>query len=201
MKYSISEINNKIPENIVVCEEILKQINNEDVKIKLEENYDSSFYNIYSNEIIISNSERNKKHEGRLTVIAHECVHSKQNKTVLWINFILSNILIILSLINILDIFLKFTNATKNIIILNLILSAIGLLIRLYLEKDAINKSKEISVEYLKNKIHDFEKEDYLRQINKEMNKGIIFFYGSIALNTIVRLLVIIILYNLFQQV
>ena len=79
----LNEITNKLPENKVVCEEILKQLHNEN-NVKVVENQDknakASLYIVVTNTISIANI---KESCSRIQTIAHECIHSIQNKKIL----------------------------------------------------------------------------------------------------------------------
>ena len=88
----LNEITNKLPENKEVCKSILKMLNNDDVTIKEGENNQASLYIVISNSIIIANI---KNTFTRIQTIAHECLHSVQNRKTLLFNFIISNLYII----------------------------------------------------------------------------------------------------------
>ena len=87
---SLKEITNSLPENEIICKNILKMLKNENVKIKhADENSKTSFYIIALNTIIIANV---KDTFMRVQTIAHECIHSIQDKRLLWFNYIFSNL-------------------------------------------------------------------------------------------------------------
>ena len=74
-----NEIANKLPENKEICKAILKKLHNENVKIQENEDKDNktSLYIAISNTIFIANI---KDTFTRVQTIAHECIHSTQNK-------------------------------------------------------------------------------------------------------------------------
>ena len=91
---SLNDITNNFPDNRKVCEEILQKLNNKDVSIKTseDEKSETSFYSVISNSIIIANISNTFT---RIQTIAHECIHSTQNRKMLLFNFIFAVIVIL----------------------------------------------------------------------------------------------------------
>ena len=147
----LNEITNKLPENTVICEEILKQIGNfGKVKVIQDENKNAkaSLYIVATNTISIANVKGTCT---RIQTIAHECVHSIQNKKLLMFNFIFSNIYILYFLvIGILTFFNKIQYPMIQIYILTLF-SFIYYKVRSFLETDAMTKAPFIAKEYMEN--------------------------------------------------
>ena len=77
----------KLPENEEIAKEILKGFNNNHTKVKKSENPKdtTSIYVVLTDSIIIANI---KNTFTRVQTIAHECIHSMQDKATLWFNFI-----------------------------------------------------------------------------------------------------------------
>lgn len=147
----LNEITNKLPENKVVCEEILKQLHN-DEKVKVVENEDknakASLYIVATNTISIANI---KESCTRIQTIAHECIHSIQNKRILMFNFIYSNIyLIYFVVISILTLLNKIQNPMLQVYILTL-LSFVYYKVRSFLETDAMTRAPYVAKEYMEN--------------------------------------------------
>ena len=88
----LDKVVSKYPENTQICEEILKKVNNNTVKIEENPNANTTLYLVMSNKIFIANL--NKSYT-RIQTIAHECLHSIQDKKILWSNFLFSNIYLI----------------------------------------------------------------------------------------------------------
>lgn len=143
----LNEITNRLPENDEICKEILKMLNNESVNIKLaEQGKQASFYFIATNSIFIANI---KNTFTRVQTIAHECIHSIQDKTLLWFNFIFSNIyLMYFAIITILTIFKVIKTPNVYAIILVMI-SMLLYFVRSYLETDAMIRAKFLAKDYL----------------------------------------------------
>ena len=74
----LNKIVQKLPDNISICKDILKKLKNENVKIEEEENT-NCFYFIATNKIILN---KDSKYFTRVQTIAHECIHSIQNKNI-----------------------------------------------------------------------------------------------------------------------
>ncbi len=144
----LNEITNKLPANKEVCEQILKDLGNTTVKIETNDDKNStlSYYMVLTNHIIIANINDTFS---RIQTIAHECLHSIQNRRTLMFNFIFSNIyLLYFALIIILTIFkiIKYPIITLiGLILLGIIYYAI----RSYLETDAMTKAPYKAKEYM----------------------------------------------------
>lgn len=135
----------ELPDNVVICKEILKKLNNEKVKAE-EEEKTNCFYFIATDKIILN---KDKKFFTRIQTIAHECVHSIQNKNVLWFNYIFTNLLNLFWLVITI---LTVVGVIKNYILfvsIMLILAMVFYVIRSYLEIEAMTKAKYIAKEYL----------------------------------------------------
>lgn len=142
----LNEITNKLPENKEICKTILKKLNNETVNIKESENNTASFYLVLNNTILIANI---KNTFTRVQTIAHECLHSVQNKRTLLFNFIYSNIyfiyFVVICILSILGI-------EKQGMLHIFILTMLGIIyyaIRSYLEMDAMTKARPLAKEYM----------------------------------------------------
>ena len=85
----LNKIADKFEDNKEICKKILAKLGNKDVKIEENSDTKSSLYIAVSNKIIIANI---KDTFTRIQTIAHECLHSVQNRKILMFNFIFSNI-------------------------------------------------------------------------------------------------------------
>ena len=145
----LDKVVSKYPENTQICEEILKKVNNNTVKIEEDPNSNTTLYLVMSNKIFIANL--NKSYT-RIQTIAHECLHSIQDKKILWSNFIFSNLyLLYFGIIAILGIF-KLLQSKMLFISIFLVLGLVYYSIRTYLENDAMIKARFLAKEYMKEK-------------------------------------------------
>lgn len=142
----LNEITNKLPENKEICKSILNILNNEKVVIKESENNTASFYLVLNNTILIANI---KNTFTRVQTIAHECLHSIQNRRTLLFNFIYSNIYIIYFLCICILSLLELNQYPMVHLFTLTILSFIYYAIRGYLEMDAMTKAKPLAKEYM----------------------------------------------------
>lgn len=143
----LNKITDKLPENKIVCEQILKQLNNEkNVKVVSDDNAKASLYIVATNTISIANI---KESFTRVQTIAHECIHSTQNRRILMFNFIYSNFyLLYFVCICLLTLFNKTSNPMLQIFMLT-ILGFIYYKVRSYLETDAMTKAPYVAKEYI----------------------------------------------------
>ena len=73
----LDEVAEKYPDNIEICKEYLKMLNNENVEIEEDKQAENSLYIAISNKILIANV---RKSYTRIQTIAHECLHSIQDR-------------------------------------------------------------------------------------------------------------------------
>ena len=142
----LDEIAKKYPLNIDICKTYLKKLNNEKIEIEQNDNAENSLYIVATNKIMIANIQKTYT---RIQTIAHECLHSIQDKKLLWFNFIFSNIYMLYFLIIcILAIFRVLPNEMIFLVGF-LLLSSVYLVVRNYLENDAMIKARFLAKEYM----------------------------------------------------
>ena len=176
----------KYPENIEICKWYLRKLKNEN----------ATLYLVTSNKIFIANL---KNSYTRIQTIAHECLHSIQNKKLLWFNFIFSNIyLLYFAIIFLLGIF-KVLPYKMLFMAIFLILSLVYYAVRTYLENDAMIKARFLAKEYMEDvKISTKEEIDKIIARYDELNDiGIKFtnfqFLSKILLKVFILVLIFII--------
>lgn len=143
----LSEITNQLPENKEIAKAILKKLNHEKVRIKEEKQGKASFYIVVTNSISIANS---KDSFTRVQTIAHECIHSIQNKLTLWFNFIFSNFYLLYFIVLSIATIMKLNSYPMLHLFGLTIFSFIYYAIRSSLEMDAMLKAKYLAKEYMK---------------------------------------------------
>lgn len=192
----MQKITDKCPENIEIAKEMLEMLDNKDVKIEQAKGTKTSLYIAITNKISIADLKDNY---GRIQTIAHECMHSVQDKTLLMFNFIFSNISILYFIvITILSICNIVKNSMLQIFIL-LILSFIQFVVRGYLEIDAMTKSKFLAKEYMQKKkiCTDEEIDELIKEYDKINEIGIPFTLDNLITNAFVRLCIYIVVVSL----
>ena len=148
----LKEVSDKFPENKEICEDILKKLKNENVQI--EENKESkvSLYIAATNKIIIANI---KDTFTRIQTIAHECLHSIQNRRILLFNFAFSNILLLYFIVALALILLNIGNSLIYILVF-IFMSIIQYAVRSYLENEAMSKAIYVAKDYM---------EEYMKKV------------------------------------
>lgn len=143
----LNKVTDSFPENLDICKKICKMIGNSKVKIEEDKNSKTSLYLVLTNKISIANLKGNFT---RIQTIAHECIHSMQDKRILWANFIFSNIyLIYFAIAVVLTVFRVYQDYMFQIVILSL-MGFVYYFLRSYLETDAIIKARYLAREYMK---------------------------------------------------
>lgn len=149
MEENLNLIAEKYPSNIEICKEILKKLKNEKVKLEEDKEAKTTLYLALTDKIFIADT---KNSYTRIQTMAHECLHSIQDRKILMFNFIFSNIYIfyfatimILKILNVINNSLLYLN-------IFLILSMVYYMTRVFLENDAMIKAKYLAKEYLEEK-------------------------------------------------
>lgn len=136
----------KYPSNVEICKSMLKILDNENVIVQEEKNAGNCLYIAITNKIIIANMRDSFT---KIQTIAHECLHSIQNRKILIFNYIYSNLYIfsfiiiaILSLFGVIKDKLMF-------LMIYFIMGFIYYFVRSYLENDAMIKARFLAEKYL----------------------------------------------------
>ena len=181
-----------------ICKDILNIVDNEKVKIEVDDKSKSSLYVFLTNTIYIANKEskiksKEKQNKSKVLVIAHECAHSLQSKAMQVINFTLSNIeMILFAIILVARIFFEKSDMLVNIYMVTSILSII---VRLYLEMDATINSVKITTKYMLNSgVKKEEVKDlalfYKKELLKTMPLFILMLFGFKIIRLIISMLI-----------
>ena len=162
----LDELTEKYPSNIDVCKSILEMVNNKTVKIEENKDSNTSLYIAILNKISIANVRGSFT---RIQTIAHECLHSIQDRNILLFNFWFSNIyliyFVILSLFALLG---KLPNKMMFLTIL-IIFGFIYYFTRSYLENDAMIKARFLAKEYMEKQ--NISSKEEIFKIIKEYDK------------------------------
>lgn len=189
----LDEVAKKYPTNIEICKDYLKMLKNESVKIEENENAQTSLYIAISNKISIANITKSYT---RIQTIAHECLHSIQDKKLLIFNFIYTNIyllyFIIISILAILKL-LPFKPMFLNILT---ILGLVYYSIRTYLENDAMIKARYLAKEYMEQKKISSQQEinEIITEFDNINNVGIKCTNYSLLLGVMTKIIIFLII-------
>ena len=137
------------PSNKEMCQEYLRMLKNEKVKIEEDEGAEASLYIAITDKILIANIQKSYT---RIQTIAHECLHSIQSRKLLLFNFIFSNIYLLYFVVAIILLFFKLLPYKTMFLTIFLILSMIYYMVRVFLENDAMIKAKYLAKEYMEEK-------------------------------------------------
>ena len=185
----LDEIANKFPSNVEMCKDYLKMLENENVKIEENKNSEASLYIAVTDKISIANISNTYT---RIQTIAHECLHSIQDRKMLIFNFIFSNIYLlyffticILAGINLLPNKMLFLNVF-------LIFSFAYYIVRTYLENDAMIKARYLAKEYIDMNNYSTEQEKFklIKGFDKINSIGIKCTNYNLFLGIMVKLMV-----------
>ena len=190
----LDEIVKKYPSNIEICKSILNKLNNKNVKIQEDKEANNCLYIAVSDKILIANMRESFT---RIQTIAHECLHSVQERRILLFNFIYSSFYVtILYVAIVLGIF-KLLPSKMFFLCLYIFFSFVYYFIRSYLENDAMIKARFLAKEYMEDvKISDKnEIEKIVSEYDKLNNIGIKTVNYSLFTNTIYRTIILALIF------
>ena len=166
-----------------------KKFNNRNVKILINQEYNSCLYTIYNNTITIGKFKENYM---KLQTISHECIHACQDKLTLWFNFIISNIYnLYFVVILVLTLFNKIQNTNIYLYILAM-LGLVQYIIRNSLENEAMTKAPYLAKEYIEenNIMTTEEKEKLLKEYNRVNKIGIPFMNYLLIQKNLIKIII-----------
>jgi len=190
----LDNIVKKFPANAEICRTILKKLNNEKVKIQEDKEANNCLYIAVSDKILIANMRESFT---RIQTIAHECLHSVQDKRILLFNYIFSCVYLfcfyILALLGI----LKLLKDKMLILCIFIFLGFIYYFVRGYLEDDAMIKARFLAKEYMEetNIIDKIQINEIIREYDKLNALGIKASNYSLFENTIVRAIILCLIF------
>ena len=170
----LNSIAEKFPDNTEICKSILKKLENETTQIEEAQKSEATLYIAIQDKISIGNTHKSFT---RIQTIAHECLHSIQDRKMLIFNFIYSNIYLLYFAIICILVILKKLDNTMMYSNIFLILSFIYYVVRVFLENDAMIKAQYIAREYMQEQAVATEEEvnkifEGFQNLNKELIKG-----------------------------
>ena len=186
----LNSISKKFPSNTEICKTILIQLGNETTKAEEDLKSEATIYVAIQDKISVGNT-----HESftRIQTMAHECLHSVQDKKLLMFNFIYSNIYLLYFIITtILALFNKL-NDTMLYISIMILLSYIYYFVRSYLENDAMIKARYVAKEYMeeiKISSHD-EIANIIKSYDKLNDIGIKTVNYQLMLETLIKVIIL----------
>ena len=185
----LDELTNTFPENIDICKSILAKLGNTNVNIKEDNESKTNLYVVVENRITIANIRNSYT---RIQTVAHECIHSVQNKKMLWFNFIFTNIYLLYFVIILI---LTLTRVIKNpniFLYILIIMSMVQYFIRSMLETDAMTRARYVAKEYLEenNICSNEEVTKIITQYDKLNDMGIKLVNFDILVKNIIKIVI-----------
>ena len=186
----LDEMIKKYPSNIEICKSILKKLNNENVKIQEDKWANNCLYIAVSDKILIANMRESFT---RIQTIAHECLHSVQEKRILLFNFIYSCIYITFFYVAIFLGIFKIITDKMFFISIYIFMGYIYYFIRSYLENDAMIKARFLAKEYMEdsNVIEKSEVKKIIDEYDKLNKMGIKAVNYNLFFNTSIRTIIL----------
>ena len=190
----LDEIVKKYPSNIEICRSILKELNNEKVRIQEDKEANNCLYIAVLDKILIANMRDSFT---RIQTIAHECLHSVQDKRILLFNFIYSCFYLVVFYALVLLGLFKLLPSKMLLISIYVILSYIYFFVRSYLENDAMIKARFLAKDYMEavNISNKDEIQEIIQEYDKLNNLGIKTVNYSLLSNTIFKTIILCLIF------
>ena len=185
----LDNISKKYPSNIDMCKKYLEKLDNRNIKIEEDNNKKTSLYIAITNKIVIANINNSFT---RIQTIAHECLHSIQDRKILIFNFIFSNIYLLYYLIICILALFDLLQYKTMFLIIFLIIALTRYVVRIYLENDAMIKAKFLAKDYLEEeKISSKEEiEKIIKTFDKLNDLGIKYMHYQFLLEVMIKTLI-----------
>lgn len=189
----LDELTEKYPSNIDICKSILEMLNNKTVKIEENKDSNTSLYIAISNKISIANVRGSFT---RIQTIAHECLHSIQDRRILLFNFYFSNIYLIYFVI--ISLFALLGKLPYKMMFLSIliVLGFIYYFTRSYLENDAMIKARFLAEDYMEKQ--NISSKEEIEKIVNEFDKlntiGIRCVNYNLFFNTIIKTMIFLVI-------
>lgn len=145
----LDELASKYPSNIEMCKDYLKKLSNQTVRIEENKDSEASLYIAITNKISIANIQKTYT---RIQTIAHECLHSVQDRKILLFNFIFSNIYLLYFVVICILLMFKILPYKMMFLTVLFLFSLVYYVVRMYLENDAMIKARYLAKEYIEEK-------------------------------------------------
>lgn len=188
----ISPILKNIGDNEVIAKGILSNLNNPHtcVEKNKDEKIKASFYNCSSDKIVIKDT-KDLEDLSRVVHIAHECVHSIQDKRLQKIHFFISN----LQILYFLAIFIYFFYNKSTVLRFSLLLIQVFVFfstffIKVVLESDATYRAVLVSLEYLTDKINQKQLKKFKQIVEDNLYKLVPMSYFGLFVQGVILLII-----------
>lgn len=190
----LDEIVKRYPSNIEICRSILKELNNEKVRIQEDKEANNCLYIAVLDKILIANMRDSFT---RIQTIAHECLHSVQDRRILLFNFIYSCFYLVVFYALVLLGLFKLLPSKMLLISIYVILSYIYFFVRSYLENDAMIKARFLAKDYMEavNISTKDEIQEIIQEYDKLNNLGIKTVNYSLFSSTIIKTIILCLIF------
>lgn len=189
---TISPIVEKLGDNQVITTSVLQQLDSYTTSVEKnkEENEKTSFYNVNSDKIVIKNT-KDLKDCSRLIQICHECVHSIQDKRILKLHFVFSNINILYFLGTFLYFFYdKRESVRLTLLLIQIFIFVITFMLKVITESDATYRAPKVAYDFLKDKVDEKSLNDFINKVEGEIYSITSLMYFSLYMQGAILLII-----------
>lgn len=189
---NVSPIVEKLGDNEVITNIVLQHINNYTTKVEKnkEKNEKISYFNVNNDKIVIKDSN-DLKDCSRLIQICHECVHSIQDKKLLKLHFIFSNINILYFLGTFLYFFYNDNQDVRmTLLLIQIFIFLITFMLKIITESDATYRAPIVAYDFLSDKVNKKSLDEFKKKVEDEIYSIIPIFYFSLFMQGAMLLII-----------
>ena len=188
----VSPIVEKLGDNETITNIVLQHVNNYTTKVEKnkDKNQKISFYNVNNDKIVIKDTT-DLKDCSRLIQICHECVHSIQDKRILKLHFIFSNINILYFLGTFLYFFYdKRESIRLTLLLIQIFIFIVTFVLKVITESDATYRATIVASDVLKDKLDKDVLNSFIKKVENEIYSIAPIMYFSLYMQGIILLII-----------
>ena len=189
---NVSPVVEKLGDNETITNIVLQRINNYTTKVEKnkDKNQKISFYNVNNDKIVIKDTT-DLKDCSRLIQICHECVHSIQDKRILKLHFIFSNINILYFLGTFLYFFYdKRESIRLTLLLIQIFIFIVTFVLKVITESDATYRATIVASDFLKDRLDKEALNSFIKKVENEIYSIAPIMYFSLYMQGIILLII-----------
>ena len=188
----VSPILEKLGDNEAITNSVLQHVNNYTTKVEKnkDKNQKISFYNVNNDKIVIKDTV-DLKECSRFIQVCHECVHSIQDKNILKLHFIFSNINILYFLGTFLYFFYdKRESVRLALLLIQIFIFIITFVLKIITESDATYRATIVANDFLADKVEKEALSNFIKNAENEIYSIAPIMYFSLYMQGAILLII-----------
>lgn len=189
---NVSPVVEKLGDNETITNIVLQRVNNYTTKVEKnkDKNQKISFYNVNNDKIVIKETT-DLKDCSRFIQSCHECVHSIQDKRILKLHFIFSNINILYFLGTFLYFFYDKSESVRlALLLIQIFIFIITFVLKVITESDATYRATIVASDVLKDKLDKDVLNSFIKKVENEIYSIAPIMYFSLYMQGAILLII-----------